>query len=400
MFKTHKQQIILLIVSFLIMLVLIGGTLFLWTMETQDMEQQEQLGEQLADEYLISLLETSIQNTEPIIEDSDNVFDDLEYDDNELFGHHKESEALGTLDCVLEIPAIELRQSVFTGTPSQIRYNLSKWLSVTCRSDYILGSTQYCIYMHNPTNKSIKISYAQDTLVPGDYITLTKDNTVFFYEMTRMFPEWRDVCTINYADNMSLDSTKMYIFTCARGEWQGRNLVIEGTLYDTYELSDWQQNAEQYIAEYKGQYKAPEIQTTESLNLSITNTENVLNVSVTRPDDCQALHCSVGLFDADGYLIGDDYPYEGYPLDFELQPGTYIFGVYDNKTEYLSPMPYQVTLEHNAVSSIQTIDEHEEEIESEGQVMKYVALALTSVFCVMYVIVTVRTIKDIKAKDA
>ena len=330
-----KTQIIFLVISFIFVISLIGGTYYIWTSETKDMESQEQLGQQMADAYLLSLTEKHFDaEAEEETNDYDLEIDDLEYQDNQLFGSHTEAEAVGTLDCVLEIPAIELRQSVFTGTPAQIQRNLSRWMSVTCRSDYVLGSTQYCIYMHNPTNKSIRISYAQETLVPGDYITLTQNNTVYFYEMTRMFPEWREVCTSSFADNMALDSSLLYIFTCARREWQGRNLVIEGKLYNTYDLSDWQENSDKYIAEYKGQYSPNETSIQESLNLEITNEEDMLKISVTRPDGCQALHCSVGIFDDDGYLIGDAYPYDGLPISLNLPLGEYIICLL-----YTSPSP-------------------------------------------------------------
>lgn len=392
-----KTQIIFLVISFVFVISLIGGTYYIWTSETKDMESQEQLGQQMADAYLLSLTEKHFDTeAEEETNDYDLEIDDLEYQDNQLFGSHTEAEAVGTLDCVLEIPAIELRQSVFTGTPAQIQRNLSRWMSVTCRSDYVLGSTQYCIYMHNPTNKSIRISYAQETLVPGDYITLTQNNTVYFYEMTRMFPEWREVCTSSFADNMALDSSLLYIFTCARREWQGRNLVIEGKLYNTYDLSDWQENSDKYIAEYKGQYSSNETLTQESLNLDITNEEDMLKISVTRPDGCQALHCSVGIFDDDGYLIGDAYPYDGLPISLNLPLGEYIIGIYKNETEYNSPSPYQVNLQKKETVKIQTLDEEEMSIEREENMMKYIALTVTVLFVLMYLLVLIRFVKNLK----
>lgn len=396
--RENKRRILLLIFSFMFMIVLIFGTLYVWNSETRDMEQQELLSQQMADEYLLSLTERNFETPEddedvlPIIPENE----ELDYEDNRLFGYHTEDEAVGKLDCILEIPAIEFRQSIYTGTPSQIRSNLSKWMAVTCRADYVLGSTAYCIYLHNPTNKSIRISYAQETLVPGDYLIITQENTVYLYEMTNMFPEWREICTSKYADNKALDSSLLYIFTCARGEWQGRNLVIEGKLYNTYELSDWQQNQDMYIAEYKGQYKPIQTITKESLKLNITNEEEKIKVSLTRPDNCQALHCSIGLFDNEGYLIDEAYPYDGYPMLLDLPLGEYIIGVYKNETEYESPMPYQVILNKRAQTNVQTIDEREEQVESTNNTMKYLALAITGIFSCMWVLLLIRTIVDMK----
>ena len=373
------------------MVFLVGGVLFLWQSETKELEEQEQIGSALADEYLLSISESNLSLTEeetPIL-----LEDEFEYEDNEIFGSYSEANAVGSLDCVLEIPAIELRQSVFTGTPSQIRRNLSKWLAVTGRSDYILGSTHYCIYMHNPTNKSIRISYAQETLVPGDYIVITKDNTVFFYEMTRMFPEWRQTCTKTYTDNMSLSSDWVYIFTCARGEWQGRNLVIEGKLYNTYTLSDWQENAQQYIAEYEGQY---EEKTIEDMLLSMNITENNgdIQVTVRRPDGTHALHCAVGLFDNDGYVLGEEFLYRGSPLTLDLEEGQYIIGLSSNNTEYGTPMPYQINLSKQK-TDINTIDQIETETEEQGQSMMTLAIVFLGIFSLLYILVTIRTIKEI-----
>ena len=374
------------------MATLIGGVLFLWDSETADVESQEEIGAILADEYLLSVSESDmlLQEEDIAIMTDEDEFD---YEDNEIFGSYSEANAVGSLDCVLEIPAIELRQSVFTGTPSQIRRNLARWLAVTGRSDYILGSTHYCIYMHNPTNKSIRISYAQETLVPGDYIVITKDNTVFFYEMTRMFPEWRQTCTKIYTDNMALDSDLLYIFTCARREWQGRNLVIEGKLYNTYTLSDWQTNSQQYIAEYEGQYERKEV-SDMLLSMNITNENDKIKVEVTRPDETQALYCSVGLFDEDGYVIGNEFEYTGTPLYLDLPEGSYIIGISSNNTELGTPMPYQVNLTKQK-TEINTIDVIEETIEQKGNTMKLFAIILLSVFALLYVCMFVKTIRDI-----
>ena len=372
---------------------LVGGVLFLWSNETQDMQEQESMGSALADEYLLSVSEgvlpTIPMEDIPIMDG----FDEFDYEDNEIYGSYTEQGALGSLDCVLEIPAIELRQSVFTGTPSQIRKNLARWLAVTGRSDYILGSTHYCIYMHNPTNKSIRISYAQETLVPGDYIVITKDNTVFFYEMTKMFPEWRQTCTKSYTDNMALDSNWLYIFTCARGEWQGRNLVIEAKLYNTYSLADWTENSGKYIAEYEGQYEQKDV-SDMLLSMAITNDNGDITVSVTRPDETQALYCSVGIFNSEGYVVGEEFPYTGLPLTLDLEEGEYIIGVSSNETGYGTPMPYKVNLTKKSVE-INTVDKVEEELETSGQSMMIVALVLLGIFCAMYVLLAIKTIRNI-----
>ena len=373
---------------------LVGGVLFLWQSETQDMENQEVAGSALADEYLLSISESNLVMPDELEESPMEGMDEFEYEDNEIFGSYSEANAVGSLDCVLEIPAIELRQSVFTGTPSQIRRNLSRWLAVTGRSDYILGSTHYCIYMHNPTNKSIRISYAQETLVPGDYIVITKDNTVFFYEMTRMFPEWRQTCTKSYTDNMSLDSTWLYIFTCARREWQGRNLVIEGKLYNTYTLADWNENKDRYIAEYEGQYETKDI-ADSLLSMNIESHEGQIKVTVRRPDNTHALHCSIGIFNNDGYVVGAEYPYTGTPVLLDVPEGEYIIGVSTNNTGYGTPTPYKVNLTKKN-TEINTIDKVEEEIESDGQTMMVVACVVLVIFGTMYIALFIKTIREIK----
>ena len=71
-----------------------------------------------------------------------------------------------------------------------------------------------------------------------------------------------------------------------------------------------------------------------------------------------------------------------------------VWARWRNCVVYCAMLWYNFT--KNADTTIQTIDKVEEDIESEGNIMKYIALSLSAVFCFMYGIVAVRTIKDIK----
>ena len=62
------------------MVSLIGGVLFLWQSETQDMENQEVAGSVLADEYLLSISESNLVMPDELEESPMEGMDEFEYE--------------------------------------------------------------------------------------------------------------------------------------------------------------------------------------------------------------------------------------------------------------------------------------------------------------------------------
>jgi sortase (surface protein transpeptidase) len=365
----------------------VSCVLFYFSTETKDIEEQERVSELIAEEYLVQMSQ-HYNDENDIVQDEiisgGEYASDLEYNDNEIYSYFDESYACGYVDCVLEIPAIDLRQSIFTGTPDQIQHDLGRWLSVTARSDYILGDTHYCIYMHNPRNKSIRISYAQENLHEKDYMIITKKGTVYLYKVTGVFPEWRNKCTDNYVNNMAVSNDKLYIFTCGRDEWQGRNVVIEGTVHAVYNTQDWLVNKDAYIEEYKkcvGTIVEPEIVEKQELILMIESKDDDLLVSLCGPNYTNVSNCFIGICNADGYLVEgvkNLIEYNGSSVIIERLPeGEYYIGVYENNTEYNDPIPYKITIDKKTYTqSIVTMVEDANRSNEQTSLIKSIAIIM------------------------
>ena len=380
-----KRFIILIMIPMLLLSASVFGLFYVKTQETKEMEEQEKISQLIAEEYLINVAqkeEPKVEETAPS-EPIESMPSDLDYDDNYIYKNLPESNAWGYVDSVLEIPALELRQTVFSGTPQQIEHDLSCWLTVTGRSDYILGATHYCIYAHNPTNKTVRISYAQEKLKPDDYILLTQKGNVFFYRVNNVFSEWRQKCSDIYVNNMEIDSTMLYIFTCGRGEWQYKNVVIEAKLVDTYSVTDWMENKDKYITEYKNMLNPVEVvKPKEKMVLSLESKNERINVSLTTNNFQTVNNCSIGVFDEDGYLVkidGNPFKYDGGLLTLPKLPnGKYCIGVYENHSEYLNPQEYSVEIDTKQyIKNIETVDEEAEASKEQDVLIMNIAMIVT-----------------------
>ena len=397
-----KKRMLILLTIMIMLCASIGAALFYFSTETDDIEQQEMVGELIAEKYLLSVSQTLDEGnltTEGDPEDEDS-FSDLEYDDNEIFSYFDESYAWGNIDCVLEIPAIDLRQSIFTGTVEQIEHDLGRWLSVTARADYVLGDTHYCIYMHNPKNKSIRISYAQYDLHEKDYMIVTQGQVVYLYEVTGVFPEWRNKCSDNYVNNMATPRDKLYIFTCGRDDWQGRNVVVEGTVHAIYQLSDWMENMDKHIENYKkavGTIQQENVEAISSLHMSVEAQDASLLITLTGPNYTSIKNCSIGVCNADGYLIDGDNrvtEYNGSPITMSgLTEGEYYIGVYENETEYGDPMPVKVIVDKQTYTKkIVAVDDDVQQNEQKENLIKSIALFMLTTavvfgFCNIFIVI-------------
>ena len=382
----------LLIIFIIICFLGIGCLLWYQSIETRDIEKQEVISQQIAEEYLIA-----VNEKKETIDSSEEQTADFDYIDNKIYGKYKESNARGSVDCILEIPSIDLRQSVFTGTPKQIEHDLRNWLMVTGRADYKLGETHYCIYSHNPTNKSIKISKAQDNIKSGDYMVVIKNDTVYFYGITRMFAEWREKCTEQFVDNMAIDKNMLYVFTCGRGEWQYRNVLIEGKLYETYNFNDWNENKDEYVKKYKKNMNDSDIKK-KPMDMLCEIENDQLKITLITDDNKNIENCSIGVFNKDGYLIETisnpiDYKGESILLP-KLNSGTYCVGIYENNTEYDNPNEYEIIIDSKKiVQKIKTVEEANKSSQREDIIIKYISIIMLSSSLLMAIFTMVKRVK-------
>lgn len=167
---------------------------------------------------------------------------DLDYaDDNyEVIGGIKYTPdyAAGHLDCVLEIPKIKMRRGVYTGTASEIQHDLDIWMTTTAHTDYVLGETHYCIYGHNSPTQSLSFNELKHVEV-GDVFLLTTEDSVYLYDVTAFFPQWRELVKKEITDNFNLPAEKCFIITCGRDQYRYKDIVVEGTLREKYTIDKW-----------------------------------------------------------------------------------------------------------------------------------------------------------------
>jgi sortase (surface protein transpeptidase) len=377
-----KKQIIVLSV---VLAMLIGMAIYVWYLanNSYEVQYQERIEYLTSEKQVIDVSQDHDEITLPSeSEPNDVIISDLDYVDNKIHGKYQESWAYGHIDCVLEIPAIKLRQNIYTGTSNQIEHDLGLWMAVTARADYILGDTQYCIYMHNPSDKDITISYAQEILTKGDYMVVTKDNLVYFYEITNIFGQWRDKCTVDYVNASSVPSNKLYVFTCARNEWQGKNLVIEGTAYAIYDITQWAESHDDLIQQYKNSINSvvEEEEARTPLTMYLQPIDGGISVDLMADGSTNVDGCTIGVFDADGYLvenIENPIRYSGSTIAIcDLSNGEYYVGVYDGDDQYESPTPYKITINvETDVKEIVTMEELIIQDEQRATLLKTVAMA-------------------------
>lgn len=297
--------------------------------------------------------------------------------------------AMGSIDCVLEIPSINLRRGVYTGTQEEINHDLDIWMAVTARADYELGKTHYVIYGHNYPVEELSFNRLTEVR-PPDYFTLSANEGVYFYEVTEFFADWRENVTANIVDNFSLPKDSCYILSCGRNEYRYKDVVVVGRLLEIYDTVYWAEHKSEIISEFKndGAYiealekaealkKGTAEQDVKEKLLLVTNTLDPkdITVSVLYPnsgDDGFAEGVTIGVFDQDGFIVLDENEEQ---LLWEqkseihhirhLPPGEYVIGIYkmDEENEVFFDIPEDLVLtisetavRSDPVSKIKVID--------------------------------------------
>lgn len=143
--------------------------------------------------------------------------------------------AVGYLDCVLEIPSIQLRRAVYRGSWEEIRKNLDVWMLTAARPDYELENTVYCIYGHNHPIQDLSFNRLQQLQI-GDRFTLTNQTSILEYEITAVYGKSREDTTRQIVDNFSLSPQECYLITCGRGKYRYLDFIVQGTLVQRSDL--------------------------------------------------------------------------------------------------------------------------------------------------------------------
>lgn len=154
--------------------------------------------------------------------------DDFDYyvDENGL--RYTPDYAQGTLQFVLEIPSIRLCRGVYGGTAAQISHDLAIWMLTLARERYELGETAICIYGHNSVWKNLSFHRLHEVNV-GTEIYIYSEKGTFVYEVSEIFALEREECAKQVLDNTALSANQLFLVTCGKGAWEGKNRIVAAT---------------------------------------------------------------------------------------------------------------------------------------------------------------------------
>ena len=284
----------------------------------EGMDRQE-LEESIAVTYITDLRniddETTIEYedvvTESVVTESyATPRTELEYEDNNYpwFNgrHYTPDYATGTIMGVLEIPSIELRRPIYTGTWDDILHDLDAWMTVQAHPDMVLGETHFAIYGHNAVSQDLsfnKLRYVQI----GEYFIITSGDKVYYYEATDFFADWRECVTRYYVDDFTRPADQCYIITCGRDEYRWRDVVLVGTLQKVYDLEEWDAGEIHFYDTVKTEHTTVGIRNDkEKVNLGIQSEDGVITAAVTDQTGVPIQGVTVGFYDFDGLVLKDE----------------------------------------------------------------------------------------------
>lgn len=227
------------IAAWAVVCILIGSGSSLIIFPNQEAFQRQKTEQSFADEYLNDLYESydrvKEQSDKSIYEFSDVHESDSHnsWEDDVWYvrdgTRYTPDYAKGVIQCVLEIPSVQIRRGVYTGTWEEIRHDLDIWMVTAARPDYELGKTHYCIYGHNHTVQNLSFNRLKD-IKEEDYFTLSSEKGIFTYKVSEIFALWREEVTKSIVDNFSLSEKECFIITCGRGEYRYKDLIVKGIL--------------------------------------------------------------------------------------------------------------------------------------------------------------------------
>ena len=337
--------------------------------------------------------ETVCDETEGTIPVSSGIVDDRYYSRDGVT--YTPDFAKGTLDSVLEIPCISLKRGVYTGSRSEIEYDLSIWLTTVSSPEIKLGETHYAIYGHNHLVQDLSFNRLKDVRI-GDRFTLTKEDRIYAYRVTDILADWRNSGRKKYATNMNQDPSLCFIFTCGRDHWllngqstRYKDYIVVGTLQGVYSAAEWQ-DKENVPPE-------PETVTFVARNLMKTRLEvrtesdtqgMVLKVAQMDENDRFVQGSVLSILDSDGIEVISWVQENGYK-ELRLPEGTWVIAVTEQDDKYEEPPGKEVTVTSSLTKVITIGEETEEKPVSNSAALLIIATlsaVLTAVFLTLFTV--------------
>ena len=153
--------------------------------------------------------------------------------------------AVGSIQCVLEYPACQIRRGVYIGTWEEIQTDLDIWMATAARPDYVPGETHYAIYGHNHTAQNLSFNNLKEAKT-GDEFALICDTGAYLYEVTELLVMSREDVTRVLVDDMNLPAEQCYIITCGRDNFivngestRYRDFVVKGELKEKMSVTEY-----------------------------------------------------------------------------------------------------------------------------------------------------------------
>ncbi len=125
----------------------------------------------------------------------------------------------GTIDCVLDIPVIDMQRIVITG--GDMDYNLARHLFVTMSQNMRYGSCSYIIGGHQSFIYGYSMNRLEELKV-GDYIYITKDGDTDTFIVTETCSEQWGIAAGDYGD----DPDKLAIYTCRKQKKRPKPYIV------------------------------------------------------------------------------------------------------------------------------------------------------------------------------
>ena len=125
----------------------------------------------------------------------------------------------GVIDCMLEIPKIDMQRVVITG--GDMDYNLARHLFVTMSQDMSYGSCSYIVGGHQSFNYGYSMNRLEE-LENGDYIYIEKEGVKDTFIVTETCKEQWGIDAGDYGD----DPDKLAIYTCRKQKKRPKPYIV------------------------------------------------------------------------------------------------------------------------------------------------------------------------------
>lgn len=125
----------------------------------------------------------------------------------------------GVIDCMLEIPKIDMQRVVITG--GDMNYNLDRHLFVTLQNDMVYGRCSYIIGGHQSFNYGYSMNRLEE-LEKGDYIYIEKEGGKDTFVVTETCKEQWGIDAGDYGDAPD----KLAIYTCRKQKKRPKPYIV------------------------------------------------------------------------------------------------------------------------------------------------------------------------------